>query len=158
MSDLAEAQIALAALLAAAPGIPVCVSLTFEQRKRGFFTVMGNRLEERCRRSPPPARPPSAQLHAHQRRLPGARRRGASRLDGPLFLQPNAGQPRLEAGCASTIQTPEEFAADLAGIAASQASAKVETRAAQTSRSAAAAAPIRASLPPRGGIAERGLR
>ena len=125
MSDLAEAQIALAALLAAAPGIPVCVSLTFEQRKRGFFTVMGNRLEEAL----PALAAAGATAVGANCTLTSAGFRAlaaAARAvwDGPLFLQPNAGQPRLEAGCALYDQTPEEFAADLAGIAANQASAK----------------------------------
>jgi 5-methyltetrahydrofolate--homocysteine methyltransferase len=123
MSDLAEARIALAALLEAAPGIPVCVSLTFEQTKRGFFTVMGNRLEEAL---PALAAAGAAAIGANCtltsadfRALAAAARAACG--DAPLVLQPNAGRPRLEDGLALYDQTPMEFAVDLAASAAAVA-------------------------------------
>lgn len=119
MSDLAEAKIALAALLEGAPGLPVCVSLTFEQRKRGFFTIMGNRLEEAL----PALAAAGATAVGANCTLASATFRAlaaAARAvwDGPLFLQPNAGQPQIEEGRARYDQPPEEFAHDLATIAA----------------------------------------
>lgn len=118
MSDLAEAQIALAAVLEAAPGIPACVSLTFERNRRGYFTVMGNRLEEAL-----PALAAAGAMavganctltSADFRELAVAAR---AACDAPLLLQPNAGQPRLEEGLALYDQTPAEFADDLAASA-----------------------------------------
>lgn len=119
MSDLAEARSALAALLEAAPGIPVCVSLTFERRRRGFFTVMGDRLEEAL----PSLRDAGAAAVGANCTLASAdflalATTARSSCAGPLVFQPNAGAPRLEAGQAVYDQTPEEFAADVADIAA----------------------------------------
>ena len=122
MSDLAEARIALAALRDAAPGIPVCVSLTFERRPRGFFTVMGNRLEEAL---PALAAAGASAVGANCTLASAAfvalaaAARGA--CAGPLLLQPNAGQPSLEGGLALYDQAPEEFADELAAAAATVA-------------------------------------
>ncbi len=119
MSDLAEARIALAALTDAAPGIPVCVSLTFERKRRGFFTVMGDRLEEALpalQAAGAAAVGANCTLASSDFLALAAAARQA--FDGPLVFQPNAGAPRLDAGQAVYDQVPEEFAADVAGIAA----------------------------------------
>jgi 5-methyltetrahydrofolate--homocysteine methyltransferase len=119
MSDLAEAQIALAALREAAPGTPVLVSLTFERRPRGFFTIMGDRLEAAL---PALAAAGATAVGANCTltsadfgALAGAARTSWS---GPLLLQPNAGAPRVDEGGVRYTQTPEEFAADMAAAAA----------------------------------------
>lgn len=122
MSDLAEAAIALAALREAAPGIPVCVSLTFERKPRGFFTVMGNRLDEAL---PALAAAGAAAVGANCTLTSsefGALASAARAVyTGPLLLQPNAGAPRLEDGQAMYDQRPEEFADDLAAATATAA-------------------------------------
>ncbi len=119
MSDLAEAQIALAAVLETAPGIPVCVSLTFERKRRGFFTVMGNRLEEAL---PALAAAGATAVGANctLTSTPFRELALAARVTcaGPLLLQPNAGPPRLEDGQTLYDQAPAEFAAELAAAAA----------------------------------------
>lgn len=122
MSDLAEARIALAALRESAPGIPVCVSLTFERRRRGFFTVMGDPLATAL---PALAAAGAAAVGANCTlasadfsALAGAAR---AACDGPLLLQPNAGQPRFAEGLALYDQTPAEFADELADAAAAGA-------------------------------------
>lgn len=46
MTDLAEALLALRAAREVAPELPVSVSMTFDQTPRGFFTIMGNSLEQ----------------------------------------------------------------------------------------------------------------
>lgn len=119
MSDLAEAAIALAALRDAAPGIPVCVSLTFERKPRGFFTVMGNRLEEAL---PALAAAGAAAVGANctltSSEFVALATAARSTYSGPLLLQPNAGPPRLADGQAMYDQTPGEFADDLATAAA----------------------------------------
>jgi len=122
MSDLAEARIALAALLEAAPGVPILVSLTYERRKRGFFTVMGDRLEDAL-----------PLLHAEGAAAAGANCTLTSgdfvalaavarqAFSGPLVLQPNAGAPHLDEGRAVYDQTPGSFAADVAAVAGAAA-------------------------------------
>lgn len=122
MSDLAEAEIALAALLESAPGIPVCVSLTFERRPRGFFTVMGNGLAEAL----PALGAAGATAVGANCSLASADFRSLAEAarqvwDGPLLLQPNAGHPLFEDGRAIYAQRPEEFAEDLADVAAAVA-------------------------------------
>jgi len=124
MSDLAEARLALAALRETAPGLPVMVSLTFESRRHGFFTVMGDRLETAL-----------ATLAAEGAAAVGANCTLASdafvalaaaaraAVDAPLAFQPNAGAPRLEGDVARYDQTPEAFAADVAAIASAGAAA-----------------------------------
>ena len=141
MSDLAEAQIALAALLESAPGIPVCVSLTFEHKPRGFFTVMGNRLEEAL----PALGAAGATAVGANCTLTSAGFRALAGIarqvwDGPLLLQPNAGRPSLTQGQAVYDQLPEEFAADLAGIAASAVTESSEVSATGAARPVGAGA------------------
>jgi methionine synthase I (cobalamin-dependent) len=119
MSDRREALIALAAARSAAPALPVLVSLTFERRRRGFFTVMGDALVASL-----------AELAAAGAAATGANctlasadmldlaREARAALATPIVVQPNAGQPILAAGVTRYAQAPEAFAEDVAGIAA----------------------------------------
>lgn len=124
MSDLREARLALEAAQRAAPGLPVMVSLTFERRKRGFFTIMGDPLVGAL-----------ADLLGAGAAAAGANctlaspdfldlaREARAALDGLLVFQPNAGAPVLDAGVTRYEQAPEAFAEDLAAIAALGAAA-----------------------------------
>ena len=129
MSDLREALVALSALREAAPGLPVWISLTYDRKKRGFFTVMGNALA-----------PAIAELVSHGADGVGAncsitspdmrelvveamRALGAAPRAVPLIAQPNAGQPRMAAEGVAYDQSPEDFATDAAAMAAAGASA-----------------------------------
>ena len=116
MSDLREARLALAALLEAAPGLPVCVSLTFERKQARLLHGHGRPAREALRALAAAGRGGGRrQLHPDQRRHAPTSPRGARTGSGaPLVLQPNAGAPELEDGQARYDQTPEEFAADLA--------------------------------------------
>ena len=49
MTDLAEARIALRAAKRVAPGVPAAVTLTFDPTPKGFFTIMGQGIEQVCR-------------------------------------------------------------------------------------------------------------
>ena len=49
MTDLAEATIAVRAVRAVANGVPIIATMTFEQTRRGFFTVMGTSIGEAAR-------------------------------------------------------------------------------------------------------------
>ncbi len=118
MSDLLEARVALEALLSVAPDIPVLVSMTFERKKRGFFTVMGDPLLDSL-----------CTLYADGATAVGANCSVTSSdmlaltgeldaLNVPLVVQPNAGTPQVSAeGAPCYAQTAEEFAADMAAIA-----------------------------------------
>jgi len=116
MSDLREAQVALRALREVAPTLPVMVSLTFDRKKRGFFTVMGN-----------PAAQTLSELAAEGAAAVGANcsitsgdmcdlAAEVASKTGPsataLVFQPNAGQPRPTAAGIVYDQTPAEFADD----------------------------------------------
>ena len=116
MYDLHEALAAVAAALTT--GLPVLASMTFEKRKRGFFTIIGDPLV--------PSLAALADAGAHAvgfncsvtstvmvemvlEAIPTAR--------APLIAQPNAGQPRVEAGTATYDASPEEFAKDIEAMA-----------------------------------------
>jgi len=49
MIDLSEAILGVKAAKSIAPGIPVCATMTFDFTPRGFFTVMGNSVEQAAR-------------------------------------------------------------------------------------------------------------
>lgn len=125
LSDLREALVSLAAARAAAPGLPVMVSLTVERRPRGFFTVMGDpavqalrALHEggaaacglNCSITSADMAVVAAQALAE---LPGLR----------LVFQPNAGQPEQAPDGPRYRQAPEDFARDMAPLAAAGAAA-----------------------------------
>lgn len=125
MSDLREARLALAALREAAPGIPVMVSLTFEAKPRGFFTVMGDRLEPALAAL---AAAGAAAVGANCTLASGefvalAAAARAAAVAAPLVFQPNAGAPHLVAGATRYDQDPETFADDVAAIARAGAAA-----------------------------------
>ena len=120
MSDLREARIALEALLESGSGIPILVSMTFEKKKSGFFTVMGNPLVESL-----------AELAAAGALAVGANCSvassemkemmiEASRCGAPLVAQPNAGAPVVgEDGVPRYRQAPDDFASDMESVAES---------------------------------------
>lgn len=123
MSDLREALAALGAARDAAPDTPVLVSMTFERRKRGFFTVMGDALVPALRAL---ADAGAAAVGANCT-LASADMRAlaleAAAVGHPLVLQPNAGMPEVSAGGIRYAQEPEQYAEDAAAFLASGAAA-----------------------------------
>ena len=124
MSDLREAERALEAVRRCSESIPVLVSLTFERKKRGFHTLMGNPLVESLRRlqevGADVAGANCSIASGDLRELAAIARDGT---DGRLVFQPNAGQPVATADGVHYEQTPEQFAADVAPLAAAGAAA-----------------------------------
>lgn len=120
MSDVREARLALESVRSVAPDLPVMVSLTFERRKRGFFTVMGDPLVESLRSlldAGADVVGANCSLTSGDIRVLAA---AAVAAGGPLVVQPNAGQPeRVDDGSVRYAQTPDEFAADMAEVARS---------------------------------------
>jgi 5-methyltetrahydrofolate--homocysteine methyltransferase len=118
MSDLREARIALAALRAVAPGLPVLVSMTFDRKRRGFFTVMGDRLVPSLQALVADG---AAAVGANcSITSPDMRALATEALEGvqaPVVLQPNAGQPRVTPDGVVYDQDPAEFIADVAAMA-----------------------------------------
>jgi len=123
MSDQREAQVALEVLLEAAPGIPVLTSLTFERKKRGFFTAFGDRpeaaLTELAGKGAAAVGANCSIESADMRDLAVE----LAHLDVPLLLQPNAGAPEMTSDGVSYAQSPEAFAEDVAALAAAGAAA-----------------------------------
>jgi methionine synthase I (cobalamin-dependent) len=117
MSDLREARVALEALLETVGDLPVMVSLTFDRKRRGFFTIFGDR----------PVQGLSSLLEAGAAAVgancslasPDMRDLATELLEGltcPLIIQPNAGRPEPGAEGVCYLQRPEEFADDMAEL------------------------------------------
>jgi 5-methyltetrahydrofolate--homocysteine methyltransferase len=123
MTDVREALVALECLREAAPGVPVMVSLTFERRRRGFFTIMGDPLGASLARL---ALAGAVAVGANCGLASGDMRELARELlslppapgteSVPFVIQPNAGRPELAAAGVRYAQDPLEFASDLASL------------------------------------------
>ncbi|HSB64781.1 MAG TPA: homocysteine S-methyltransferase family protein [Thermoanaerobaculia bacterium] len=118
MTDLREALIALEALKESASSLPVMVSLTFERKKRGFFTIMGDALAGSLRslgEAGADAVGANCTLASADMRLLAEESRAAVGL--PLVIQPNAGAPEMQGGAVFYSQAPEAFAEEMARVA-----------------------------------------
>jgi 5-methyltetrahydrofolate--homocysteine methyltransferase len=118
MTDLREALTALEALHEAAPALPVMVSLTFEKKKRGFFTIMGDPLVKSLRTladAGAAAVGANCTLSSGEMRPLAEEARAA--VDLPIVVQPNAGLPEMRNGSAFYAQAPEAFAEEMAFMA-----------------------------------------
>ncbi len=120
MSDLREAKMAFAAIRQEAPGLPVMVSLTFDHKRRGFFTVMGDPLVPSLRAlAEAGAVAVGANCSLTSPQMAELVAEALVGVDAPLVVQPNAGAPEaLPDGSFTYAQTAEEFARDLAAFAA----------------------------------------
>lgn len=119
MFDLAEARLAVEAAVEAADGRPVLASLAFRPSAKGFRTMMGVTPEQAV-----------TELREAGAAIVGCNCEVTADVmadlvpvlaelnGGVTYAQPNAGMPRLEAGGASYEQTPEQFAAVVAGYPA----------------------------------------
>lgn len=132
MYDLREACAAVAA--AATTGLPVLASMTFSARKRGFFTLVGDRVGPslrallvsgahvvgfNCTLTAPEMVPLIAEARAALDAEGTAPAHGAG--PAPLVAQPNAGQPRPTPQGVVYDTTPAAFVADLERIVAAGA-------------------------------------
>lgn len=117
MFDLSEALAALEGCRRACD-LPLCVSMTFKDTPRGFYTMMGNALEDAIAGliiAGADAVGSNCELDST------AMRRLAPRImdlvDIPVLIKPNAGQPSLEGATPSYPETPEIFAESAAQFA-----------------------------------------
>lgn len=120
MSDVREAKVALAAARSVAPEIPVLVSMTFERKKRGFFTVMGDPLVATLGAlAEAGASVVGANCSVTSDQMLALVEEAASSVSAPLVIQPNAGSPETVAdGSFRYAEDPEAFAEHMAAIAA----------------------------------------
>jgi 5-methyltetrahydrofolate--homocysteine methyltransferase len=118
MTDRREAMIAFDALRRTVPDRPVVVSLTFEQKKRGFFTIMGDPLVESLREIlDAGAACVGANCSITSAEMISLAREARAAINAPIVIQPNAGQPETIDEHLHYRQTPEEFAVAMAPLA-----------------------------------------
>lgn len=126
-SDLQEALAALRAVRGLSLEVPVLASLTFDRRKRGFFTVMGNPLVPSLRQLlEEGATVAGANCTLGSRDMAALAAEALASLadaGGRLVFQANAGQPRPAAAGVVYDQDPAEFVADLEAAIAGGAAA-----------------------------------
>lgn len=116
MYDLKEALAALAA--AKETGLPVCVSMTFEKRKRGFFTIMGDALgPSLLALAQAGADAVGCNCSVTSDVMLEMVREAVPLLSVPMAAQPNAGQPRVSGEGIVYDASLEGFARDLAAMA-----------------------------------------
>jgi 5-methyltetrahydrofolate--homocysteine methyltransferase len=112
MYDLNEALLALAA--AKKTGLPVVVSLTFSKKKRGYFTLMGDKPAdafEKLREEGAFAAGSNCTLVSSE--MAGLLEETKELPPFPLYTKPNAGQPRMEEDKAVYDADPDSFLEDL---------------------------------------------
>lgn len=118
MTDLREARVALEVLLAEAPGIPILASMTFERKKRGWFTVMGNPLVESLRTlAADGATAVGANCSITSSEMGALMDEAFQGAAAVLVAQPNAGTPEIGSdGTLHYRQSPDDFAADMVAL------------------------------------------
>jgi methionine synthase I (cobalamin-dependent) len=118
MMDLREALIALEALKDAAPSLPVLVSLTFDRKKRGYFTIMGDPLARSLRTlADAGADAVGANCTLASPDMQPLAEEARAAVDLPLVIQPNAGSPEMRNGSVAYSQVPEAFADEMTFVA-----------------------------------------
>jgi 5-methyltetrahydrofolate--homocysteine methyltransferase len=112
MTDLNEATLAVTAIRAVAPRVPILATMTFEKTRRGFFTVMGVSIPAAARG-----------LQAAGADIVGSNcgsgidtmieiaREFKQHADVPIAIQANAGLPIIRHGATVYPETPDDVAA-----------------------------------------------
>jgi 5-methyltetrahydrofolate--homocysteine methyltransferase len=115
MYDLREALAAVGA--ARATGLPVLASMTFESRKRGFFTIMGDPLgDSLAALADAGADAVGFNCSVTSSVMVGMVAEARRSVSTPIVAQPNAGQPRVTAEGTTYDASPEEFARDVVAM------------------------------------------
>ena len=123
MYDIREAVEALRAVREVS-GLPSVVTLTFDRKPRGFFTMMGDMTDKAVETLIAEG---ASVLGANCTRQSGEMIELAEEFrlltEAPLLFQPNAGRPVMEHGMPVYKQRPREFAEDAVKIVAAGANA-----------------------------------
>lgn len=115
MYDLREARAAVAA--AAATGLQVFASLTFERKKRGFFSVVGDRVEPALRAlHDAGAAAVGFNCALGSRDMVDLAAEAVAAAPCPVLAQPNAGQPRATVDGVVYDADPASFTADITAM------------------------------------------
>lgn len=115
MYDLREALAALGA--ARATGLPVLASMTFEARKRGFFTIMGDPLPASLAAlANAGAEAVGCNCSVTSSVMVGMVSEARRSVNAPIVAQPNAGQPHVTPEGTVYIASSEEFARDVVAM------------------------------------------
>jgi 5-methyltetrahydrofolate--homocysteine methyltransferase len=113
MYDLREALLALEASLESAP-LPVIVSLTFDKKKTGFSTIMGNRVENSFTElAKMGASVVGANCSISSGEMVALVEEMVKSTSLPVIAQPNAGAPSVDGGEVSYAVGAEEFSGDI---------------------------------------------
>lgn len=114
MGDIREAEAALEAVRELAPELPLLASLTFDRKKRGFFTLMGDPLVDSLNRLlAAGATVAGANCSIDSGDMAALAAEALAGVRGRIAIQANAGAPRLVDGHMRYDQTPAAFAADM---------------------------------------------
>ncbi len=113
MVDLKEAEIAVKAAKRVS-NIPIFASITYKKTKRGFFTIMGNSIEQ-CSEVLEEAGADAigANCTISSEEMVDLIPLIANSTDLPIIAKPNAGQPQLVEGKTIYLSKPEEFTRDI---------------------------------------------
>ena len=112
MTDVREAAIAVEAVKAVAPALPVLATMTFDPMPQGYHTIFGSSVAaaaEALAAAGADAVGSNCGLGAAHMVAIAREFRAATRL--PVVIQPNAGLPRAEGGRTVYDETPAVFAA-----------------------------------------------
>jgi 5-methyltetrahydrofolate--homocysteine methyltransferase len=111
MTDLAEAVLAVKAARAAMPSMPLVATLTFERRKKGFFTVMGNTIPQAAAAlTDAGADMVGTNCGNGIENMVAIAREFRQATKMPLVVRPNAGLPEIRDGATFYPETPEFMA------------------------------------------------
>ncbi|MCP4590479.1 MAG: hypothetical protein GY842_07035, partial [bacterium] len=111
MTDLGEAMLAVKAVRAVAPALPVTATMTFDATPRGFFTIMGVSVEQAAAG----LMEAGADVVGSNCGTGTAQMVEIAQVFGdctslPVLIQPNAGLPELKDGVPVYGETPEFMA------------------------------------------------
>ncbi|MCE7734200.1 MAG: methionine synthase I, cobalamin-binding domain-containing protein [Candidatus Heimdallarchaeota archaeon] len=114
MSDLREAIAAVKAVRTIDQNVMIIASMTFDLKKKGFFTIMGNNPSS----SFSTLEGAGADIVGANCTLDSAQmvqlcKETIGSTNLPLIFQPNAGQPKIHNGEVIYPETPKEFAENL---------------------------------------------
>ncbi len=117
MTDAVEAVLAIEAVKAEAPGLPVFATMTFDLTPRGPFTVMGVDVPRACSRlQEAGADLVGANCGAGAEAMLAVAREFSRATTLPLIFQPNAGLPEHQEGRLVYPQPPAAFASQVAPL------------------------------------------
>ncbi len=110
--DIREALAGLAGAMET--GLPVFVTMTFEKKKRGFFTIMGNTVKDSMEQlQQEGASVVGANCSLSSGQFVQLTRELVECARVPVLVQPNAGQPQIDGDKVTYDEKPKQFVQNL---------------------------------------------